>query len=521
MAPWLHRPGWLPLQRSESPPTMRPAQAAAAPVDESTGGERETRATFVRARQTAWMVQDDLGDEEDDFDADKELKSTTSLDKQLGLDNKGAAGLASTLEASSVFQFSTGLYFAEDDEGVVEVDILRIGSTHARAWVEYVTESGSASAGVQFESAKGTVVFNVGEYIKSISVRLHRSEVWQAPLDFAVRLEKSSPDAAINATSHLDRARVWILHVGRYPTDRIDAKSSRIELLREFCRKCLSNDVVRVGTLKTLLVDQLANVVYLWQLWLSVLFVDHVLDAQSAHLDDGASGRTRGRRQRSDPAAVGPAAASTFVFFSWVAASSARLLTTRLTHGGARSRAQASHMATSRRTGAPGTSRSSSVSRTRCPCSRRTGCRSARAGSAWAAPRARRCRWTSCASTCSLPRRAASASGRRGSSRRCTGRRAPSVRRLVCRRPHAPPHAVHVLLAGTATAWRWWTTATWRCSMGCARWARSSQSSSSPPSTRRSPCRCSCCSPCSCGGAWSAARSKGRPHAVWCRGCRC
>ena len=123
----------------------------------------------------------------------------------------------------------------------------------------------------------------MGEYIRTISLRIKPADTWQPPLDFAVRLESPSPEASINHASQLDRARVWILHAGRYPTDKIDASSSRAELLKEFCRKCLANDIVRRGTIKTLLVDQLQNLVYLWQLWLSVLFIDHVLDATVAH----------------------------------------------------------------------------------------------------------------------------------------------------------------------------------------------------------------------------------------------
>lgn len=34
----------------------------------------------------------------------------------------------------------------------------------------------------------------------------------------------------------------------------------------EFFRKCLANEKVRRGTIKTIIVDQLPNLMYLWQL---------------------------------------------------------------------------------------------------------------------------------------------------------------------------------------------------------------------------------------------------------------
>ena len=61
-----------------------------------------------------------------------------------------------------------------------------------------------------------------------------------------------------------------------YPSNQIRPNSSRIDLLKQFCIKCYSNEIVRRGTLKTLVVDQMANLLYFWQLWLQVIFVDHV-----------------------------------------------------------------------------------------------------------------------------------------------------------------------------------------------------------------------------------------------------
>ena len=180
---------------------------------------------------------------------------------------------------SCSFQFAAAVYYVEAHDGICEVDVMRIGSTLKPAWVDFACESGAALGGSQFELATGCISFAVGEYLKAVSVRINPSKVWQPPLDFSMRLENPSSGSTLNKTSQLDRCRVWILHTGNYPTSSIDAESSRSDLLREFCVKCMANETVRVGTLKTLVVDQLQNLLYLWQLFISVYFVDHVLDA--------------------------------------------------------------------------------------------------------------------------------------------------------------------------------------------------------------------------------------------------
>lgn len=136
-------------------------------------------------------------------------------------------------EAHSVFQFAMSVYYVEEEAGQVRVDVMRIGSTNERVWVEYATDSSSAQSDVHFAKTHGVVVFAPGEYINSITVPILTSGVWVPPLDFTLRLEHPSAGAALNVTSHLDRCRVWILHHGPYPTEKIRPASSRIDLLVE------------------------------------------------------------------------------------------------------------------------------------------------------------------------------------------------------------------------------------------------------------------------------------------------
>eukprot|EP00966_Prymnesium_polylepis_P122484 2831496-Prymnesium_polylepis.1 len=57
--------------------------------------------------------------------------------------------------------------------------------------------------------------------------------------------------------------------------------ASRNKLLIEFFRHCLHDPIVWKGTIKTMLIDQLGNLLYVSQLVISVQFIDHVLAAES------------------------------------------------------------------------------------------------------------------------------------------------------------------------------------------------------------------------------------------------
>ena len=114
----------------------------------------------------------------------------------------------------------------------------------------------------------------------TVFVPVMPSEIWSATLDFSMQLglDDSAARGPVRLTStHLHRCRCWIIHSGPFPSSAANQHSHRGQLLLEYWRTCWSNDVVRRGTIKTLIIDQLPNLLYLWQLIISVYFVDHVL----------------------------------------------------------------------------------------------------------------------------------------------------------------------------------------------------------------------------------------------------
>ena len=60
-------------------------------------------------------------------------------------------------------QFSTDVFYCAESDGVIEVDIVRIGDASNLVSAEYVTESGAAVNGVHFVGSSGSVVFTPNE----------------------------------------------------------------------------------------------------------------------------------------------------------------------------------------------------------------------------------------------------------------------------------------------------------------------------------------------------------------------
>ena len=216
---------------------------------------------------------------------------------------------------SSIIQFSADAFYCRNTDGSIEVDVVRIGDVHSAVVVDYETEDGSARGGEEYARTIGSVMFSEGEYIQKIRVQVASSKIWRPTLYFMIRL-----NAAGSSGGAFKECRVWILHQGAFPAaefggsdggtpsasgmtssaaaaifshpkgsgeeSHLAALAAKIRLLYAFYKKCFAVEVVGKGTLKMLAVDSLDNLLFLWQLVLSVFFVDHVLT--QLRLDDVA-----------------------------------------------------------------------------------------------------------------------------------------------------------------------------------------------------------------------------------------
>lgn len=71
-----------------------------------------------------------------------------------------------------VVQFMSPIMYADRDDGVLVVEIMRIGTFKGRCSVMFCTEDGTATDGDDYEATSSEVVFEEGEDMKAVEVKI-------------------------------------------------------------------------------------------------------------------------------------------------------------------------------------------------------------------------------------------------------------------------------------------------------------------------------------------------------------
>ncbi|MFO1533895.1 MAG: FAD-dependent thymidylate synthase, partial [Thermoplasmatota archaeon] len=77
---------------------------------------------------------------------------------------------------SPQLQFASATSSALESSGAAQVQVIRTGSAESPDAVDFATSDGTALAGRDYTSTSGTLVFGVGERLKSISVPLFNND---------------------------------------------------------------------------------------------------------------------------------------------------------------------------------------------------------------------------------------------------------------------------------------------------------------------------------------------------------
>lgn len=180
-----------------------------------------------------------------------------------------------------IVQFSTQIYFVEEDEGVLTVDVIRLGRLKGPVSVTYRTEDGSAKAGQRYEAARGTLEFQDGEFNKTFQVRINQTDYWSATLEFKMVLEDP---VNCNLGQYLFLARAKVIDNEMFPSDKYSAdlkqgaegieNISGFGLLFEYFKLNLNVKGIGWRSCLTLLMDQLKNGYLYLTLSLGIYMVD-------------------------------------------------------------------------------------------------------------------------------------------------------------------------------------------------------------------------------------------------------
>ncbi|MEM7808973.1 MAG: Calx-beta domain-containing protein, partial [Planctomycetota bacterium] len=93
------------------------------------------------------------------------------------------------IAAAGTFQLGSGTFEAVEDEGFVDVIVLRDGDTSTVATLDYLTSDGTATAGVDYQSRAGTLRFDPGQTSQTIRINISDDQLNEGDETFAISLD--------------------------------------------------------------------------------------------------------------------------------------------------------------------------------------------------------------------------------------------------------------------------------------------------------------------------------------------
>eukprot|EP00746_Dinoflagellata_sp_MGD_P007118 gnl/MRDRNA2_/MRDRNA2_114051_c0_seq1.p1 gnl/MRDRNA2_/MRDRNA2_114051_c0~~gnl/MRDRNA2_/MRDRNA2_114051_c0_seq1.p1 ORF type:complete len:935 (+),score=199.99 gnl/MRDRNA2_/MRDRNA2_114051_c0_seq1:115-2919(+) len=208
------------------------------------------------------------------------------------------SGSGANSEPSGIIQFSTGIYYCVEDEGVMTIDVMLLGAEHDECSCSYETIDATAKAGHRYKHTAGHVSFGDGEISKQIQIPILMNESWDSTLEFEIVL--TNPVGA-KLGRYLSKCRVKVIDDDSFPTNKFQdvlkkGVPEEIEqlpkplLMMEYFKMNFQNPVIKRGTVKCCLVDHLHNLYFIWRLILMRYLINDVLieDADPADLPANA-----------------------------------------------------------------------------------------------------------------------------------------------------------------------------------------------------------------------------------------
>lgn len=117
---------------------------------------------------------------------------TTKVDAQMH---------ALDFETPAYLDFEFGEVQVNEPEGAVVINVYRMGDFRQTTRVDFATEEGTASEGVDYKATGGTLVFQPGEGMKQISIPVSADDESESDETFKIVLSHASPGSVITRDS--------------------------------------------------------------------------------------------------------------------------------------------------------------------------------------------------------------------------------------------------------------------------------------------------------------------------------
>ena len=122
-------------------------------------------------------------------------------------------------------QSASAIFYLDQNDGHLEIDVMRIGSSSGTCRVRYATADCSAKSGLSYRGTEGEIVFNDQEDLKTFRVEGLSDRIWSPTVEFVVHLSDaencgSSPSAtsSSNGDLEIDKTRMKTIRKSRKTT---------------------------------------------------------------------------------------------------------------------------------------------------------------------------------------------------------------------------------------------------------------------------------------------------------------
>lgn len=184
-----------------------------------------------------------------------------------------------------LLMFNDSICLAQEEQGVVQIVVLRVGDLSKRSEVRWFTQDGSAKAGQTYIAASGTLIFEQGMSSLTVEVALIPNEVWDTMLEFKVVLNQ---EGLVNARldRYMNEVRVRVFNDDPFPTNRYreELQEGRahdvptLVMVRAYISLHCRDRDIWIRSVKGIILDQLHNLNFFVGLFMQVFLIDYVLN---------------------------------------------------------------------------------------------------------------------------------------------------------------------------------------------------------------------------------------------------
>mmetsp|Transcript_18913 Transcript_18913/g.33329 ORF Transcript_18913/g.33329 Transcript_18913/m.33329 type:complete len:812 (-) Transcript_18913:326-2761(-) len=192
-----------------------------------------------------------------------------------------------------ILQFSCPIFFAKEGEGVLAIDVMRLGSMKGRVAAHFHTEDASAKSGRHYIAVSGELVLEDGQDLATVEVPIQDDGTWAPTVEFRMRLTDPE-DCELGAYLHSCRVKVFTDDAFPCNKFREDLKGGHeairslggARLFFEFAVFNFGMEEIRWRTILTAVLDQFVNLYFLFTLTAKTYLVNVVfgVDTESSLL---------------------------------------------------------------------------------------------------------------------------------------------------------------------------------------------------------------------------------------------